>query len=310
MPPAFVNKENGRLHPYVLDHLKDKWKEVDLNKIKAEIQEELSCKEITETNMHMLGNLIYGIAMTLSQKVNEELLGPISQWMDDPDWMNRFKIIEDHTPNWAAYKRKQRRWSKQQKYLAAERLKLYRQEILTKRSFRHEISKMIGRAQPRQNVGLKFDHNFIAPIISSFSPPEQRKVETQLQFQQALSLSVSDLLPWKLLLMAELSEIQQTKRLTELKTHYPEDKKKDIVSKFIHLLELEKEGEVTTGQEKPFGDITIRLSQPQIEATITVTDQHGFDYTFEWFELGANQKAKIIDDIKTYKILCKRAQAE
>jgi len=110
--------------------------------------------------------------------------------------------------------------------------------------------------------------------------------------------------------MDELGEICQVKKFTELKTYYPEDKKKDIVSKLIHLLELEREGEVAVTQEEPFGDMTIQLSQTQIEATITVTDQQGHDYNFDWVELGADQKSKIIDDIKAYKILCKRSKAE
>jgi len=100
---------------------------------------ELTDKDIIDIDMRNLGNIIHGKTFTLSNRVNTELLKPISKWLDNPDWMKRFRVYEDHPPNWGNYKRRQRRWTKQQKTLAIERLKLYWQEIREKRTFRSEI---------------------------------------------------------------------------------------------------------------------------------------------------------------------------
>jgi hypothetical protein len=88
--------------------------------------------------------LIHARSFALSDEVNKEILEPISKWLDDPDWLEKFKASED-APDWADYKRKQREWTKEQKELARTRLKLYWQEIHRKRSLRTELSKLIGK---------------------------------------------------------------------------------------------------------------------------------------------------------------------
>lgn len=258
--------------------------------------------------MQLLGKIICARAIALSRRVNEELLKPISQWLDDPDWMKRFEIREDDIPNWAAYKRRQRKWSRQKKWLAAERLRTYRQEILRKRKFRNEIGWVVGRAGPREYSGLQLDPNFISPIISPFSPVEQHKAETRRQFHQALSLSISDLLPWKLLLTIELPSTKNTKRFNDLKTWFPENHKKDRASKLLHLLQMDKEGECRLSQDEPFSEITIESLKRQTEAAITITDQQGQNYHLDWHGLTDSQRNKVIADIKANKIICKQSQ--
>ena len=148
--------------------------------------------------------------------------------------------------------------------------------------------------------------DFLIPIIAPFSPPQQHKAETRRQFQQALSLSISDLLPWKVLLISELIE---TRKFTDLTIHYTENQKKDLVSKFIHLLELEKEGQLKIHQEEPFGDIIIEPLQAIDASTITIKDRLGKTYDFDWRQLSDAQKRKVISDIKAYRVICKLAEA-
>jgi hypothetical protein len=293
------------LKPSMIGPIKRKWESNDLDEMKAGLKEGLSAKEISDTNMRIWGNLICGIAIALSEKVDEQLLKPMSRWMDNPNWLNRFKVIED-TPNWAAYKRKQRSWTKRQKYLAAERLKLYRQEIRKRRALRNDLLPLKKRSSPGKSTDTQFGSGFITPIVSPFSPPEQHKKETEQAFRQALSTSISDRLPWRLFLMSDLAE---AKKFAEFKTYYPENRKKDTVSKLMHLLELEKEQRLIINQDEPFGDIIIEPTDVQTKAIIRVKDQEGHDYFFDWLTLTDNQRQKIIDDIKANKIISRQAEA-
>jgi len=87
---------------------------------------------LAQDNMHCLGSLIFDIVFDLSRRINEELLRPMSRWLDDPDWLDRFRVYEDRMPNWAEYKRKQRHWKKHQRLLMAERLRRYWQAVRNK----------------------------------------------------------------------------------------------------------------------------------------------------------------------------------
>ncbi len=166
------------------------------DELKQMIISELTDKDIAEIDMRYLGNIIHGKAFALSNKVNAELLKPISKWLDNPDWMERFKVNEGNTPNWGDYKRKQRRWTKQQKTLSVERLKLYWQEIRKKQIFRAELYNIISRTSPQGSPQMNITSCFLTPIIAPFSPKEQQRAETNLEFQQGRELSISNLLPW------------------------------------------------------------------------------------------------------------------
>ena len=79
------------------------------------INPEHTGKEIPGIDMRLWGNIIYVKALSLSRKVNRELLEPMSEWLDDPDFMKRHQVmIENDVPNWAEYKRKAREWTEQQ----------------------------------------------------------------------------------------------------------------------------------------------------------------------------------------------------
>jgi len=49
------------------------------------IYEELGPKDILEINLRSLGSTVYNMAIVLSQKVNEELLSPMSKWLKDTE---------------------------------------------------------------------------------------------------------------------------------------------------------------------------------------------------------------------------------
>ena len=107
-----------------------------------------------------------------------------------------------------------------------------------------------------------------------------------------------------------MCEIRNTTQLSHLRTYYIKNRNKDIVSKLIHLLELEEKAVLTITREKPFGDITIEPCHKPQEAAITITDKQGFEYQFDWLELSQNQQNKVIQDIKTHRIFCTPVKAK
>lgn len=294
-----------------IDPVRINWNTIDktgLSEIDAYIRVHLTQAEINKIDLRIMGNIVLAQSKALSITVNRELLEPISKWLNDPDWMQRFKVQDEQCYDWASYKRKQRKWTIQQKRLAAERLKLFRQEIIRKRKFRSELSRIMGRSNPKEGSCMPLKKDFIEQIVSPFNPSEQYRQETCRKFGCALSLSVSDILPWKLLIISELTQSCQVKKVAELKTYFSGNKKRDTVSKLIHLLELEKNGDLILSQEEPFGDIIIRSTQNPIEATITVIDQDGYHYNFDWLNLNSNQRAMVVNDIKKCRIICKKVE--
>ena len=277
--------------------------------IDAIIKSELTNREIADIDMRAFGNIIMNIAKFLSKKVNDELLEPISRWLDDPEWLKHFQTDDKAAPNWAKYKRKQRQWTQQQKDMTTERLRLYWREIHKKRRFRKELSKTLyTKAKNRNCINAQLHNttnlqeNFLTPIIAPFSPKEQHKAETIHEFQQARTMLISNLLPWKLLLSTELTSAKYFK---DLKAYCPA--KNDKASKLIHLMQMETDRKIKLSQERPFSDIIIEPLDVDPEQNITIKDQDGRSYHFDWQELNDNQKSKIIADIKANQILCKTA---
>ena len=107
---------------------------------------ELSEKELIEIDMRLMGQFVYERTLVLSRRVNTDLLEPISKWLDDPGWLERFQVHEDRTPNWATYKQKQRECTAREKRLLVEKIKVYWQAIRRKRDFRKEVSQIISSA--------------------------------------------------------------------------------------------------------------------------------------------------------------------
>ena len=274
-----------------------------INEIYEYIRLNLSAKEIEEVDFRVIGNLILARAKALSLAVNKEILEPISRWLNDSSWLERFKVCDQETPDWGRYKRGQRLWTRQQKALAAEKLKAYRQAIVKKRRLRNEIIKIAGGGNAGKGCTHQFGGDFMLPIVSPFSPPGQHKEKTRQQFLRALSFPVVDLLPWKLFITAELTK---TKKLKDLE-QYCSEKRLDLTCKIMHLLQMESEGKISITQKKPFGALTLESLQKEQEGCIAVTDEHGKDYKFDWQDLSRDQRKKIISDLNKHRILCKTA---
>ena len=226
----------------------------------------LTPKEIAKLDLRIAGKLIRDRAFHLSHKVNHELMEPISTWLDDKDWMKNFKVTETNFPNWAEYKRNQREWSEQQKEILRNRMKMYWQEIHKRRNQRTAVAKLLSESRLRdtdpealyKQKENQQEYTDTVSILSHFSPQAATQRNTIQEFTQSLKTSISNLLPWRIILMTELNESPQHEMtLTDFKTYYQEDKKTDIAAKLIHLLQLDTEGAINLSQSAPFEDIKV-----------------------------------------------------
>ena len=201
------------------------------------IIDDLTLQEVAELDLRIAGKLIKESAFLLSRKVNQELLEPMSKWIDDPGWINRFEISEKETPDWAKYKRKKREWSKQQKELLRQRMKIYWQEFHKHKKMKRKVATLLTESRLsnsnkagkviQESTKIKAKYQHVAPILTLYSPAEEKKRNTSYEFIQILKTSVPNLLPWRTILTSEIQESNKdSMTLSHFKTYYDEDQKK------------------------------------------------------------------------------------
>ena len=279
------------------------------------IQKELTNKEIMEIDMRLLGDIILRQAKALTLKVNHELLRPISIWIDDPEWMKKFQCKDNERPNWAKYKQRSRQWTKQQKTLSQQRLKLYWQKIRQKRQYLKEISQVLYTNERNRDFKVEgplkqsIDTTFLSDILTPFSPIEKHRTETAFEFNQSYKLSISDLLPWKTIIISEITENGST-TLNDMRIYLTENKKLDKISKFQHLLQMVMDGEVSLEQTEHVGQIQIVPKSENQRPEIRIKNKSGHSYHFDWPSLNDTQRNKIITDAISRKILCRSVNYE
>ena len=304
------------------------------------IIDDLTLQEVAELDLRIAGKLIKESAFLLSRKVNQELLEPMSKWIDDPGWINRFEISEKETPDWAKYKRKKREWSKQQKELLRQRMKIYWQEFHKHKKMKRKVATLLTESRLsnsnkagkviQESTKIKAKYQHVAPILTLYSPAEEKKRNTSYEFIQILKTSVPNLLPWRTILTSEIQESNKdSMTLSEFKTYYDEDQKKDITAKLIHLLLLESEGYLELSQKEPFGEISVSkpfmqtqlsrdgkistqmsprsgsITYQQIDAEIQIKDRKGNIANIDWQQLSNAQRNKVVKDIKNNRIIYK-----
>jgi chromatin segregation and condensation protein Rec8/ScpA/Scc1 (kleisin family) len=265
---------------------------------------ELSLDEIAQLDIRAAANVMLNRTIDLAKRTNAELLEPISKWIDDPHFMDKFKVILDDKIDWAGLKRKQREWTNLQKLIQAERMRLYHQKLAQKKRLKMEISKVFGgnreamRRPPVQNTG----NDSISPIISVFAPESIRQIETDQKFETNLNLSIRDKLPWTFMLA---DEIQHTQSFTEL-SGYTDSPARETVAKLQTLLQMETDGTIQLSQQEPFGTIKV-TSIGFLEGSFTIIDRQGQSSEWDWQELSDAQKSKIIADAMDNMIMVRCA---
>jgi hypothetical protein len=275
--------------------------------IRQFIETELTSKEISEIDFRVMGNIVLEQTRSLIQQLNE-ILNVMGRWIDDPEWMERLKIYEDDVPHWARYKRTQRQWTEQQKWLAAERLRMFWKAIQRKRKLRAELSRCLHSGMRCGAVEVdspRMSNDLLAPILSPLSPKEQHRADTEREFAQAFNLPPSSKLPWRAILSQETTKQVSFDQLNQ----YLDNTRSDKASKLLHLLQMETDGVVSLHQEEHCGSITIKPTNPSHESYISIKDQTGAEYDLEWSGLSDAQRNKVIADTLGNRILCKSVWA-
>jgi hypothetical protein len=270
---------------------------------------DLDPSKMEQIDIIAAANVIYNRTRDLSERVNTEILKPISAWIDDPDFMKKHRVMIDaEAPNWAEYKRKQRQWTDQQKQIAIERLRLYWQAIRRKRKMRQAIAGLIPRAGPRTTMTFELNAgacNALAEIVAPFSPPEVLKAETQAKFQKARARPVLSILPWGTILAATIRTNQTFDKIPQ----YHPSTKKDKVAKLMTLLQMETDQALSLVQQEPFGEIEIENNQlcSENQATlgiVIIKDRSGATCELKWLQLSYGQRKKVVADLINYEIIC------
>ena len=125
-----------------------------------EIRAGLSEREITELEFRMVGVMILNRSKELSQKVSDEILKPISVWLNDKDFVSKWK-----TPDWAAYKRDQREWNLR---AAWEAMRIKRERERQVRELFSESA--FSRISPQNNPCATMEVLPLSAFLAPFSP--------------------------------------------------------------------------------------------------------------------------------------------
>lgn len=245
--------------------------------------------------------------MALSIRTNQELLEPISAWLNDQDFMQRHLVSLQDGPSWTEYKRQQRdaerRIAREQQ---AVRLREYWAAIKRKKALLQEVAQLIPK---RSSDTTSFivsdtttpDQDGLAAVFGPFSHSAENARQVAQEFQAVRSMSVSETLPWRTVLRAEL---RHQSLFRDLPTIHQEDLRRDRVDQFRHLLHMDHAGEVELEQDES-GEITIRPREHREENHIIIKDQAGNELCVDWDALSDAQRQKVIADAVKNRIICK-----
>ena len=124
-------------------------------------------------------------------------------------FMTRYEIDEKNLPNYAKHKQNQRHWNKMQREEARQRKIMYWKEIHRIEKQRSAVCKKLlaesrlSDSDPnaqlsinnQENPESKINNISVASILAHFSPQAEHQRETQIEFNQAMSIAISNLLP-------------------------------------------------------------------------------------------------------------------
>lgn len=298
----------------------------------------MTSETLSRFDMIAYGNVIKKWAFDLSNRINHQIITPISQWLDDPDMLKRWQVLEDSGYDWAKLKREQRSFDRS---VQAEKLKLWNEHQRQLKAFRKDAAAIIGslkecpsnpNTQLRNYSNTQSNIQIPNELFIPFSPYEQHRQVTLQTFQKAQGQPIISLIPWREILIKHLftphtrahthahthahnMHNQQNKtnpnipkKLSELPA-YLNNPKQDLAGKFIHLLQLESEGTINLSQDTHCGEIEITpLHEPKNKSdqSITITNQDGQTKSISTINLSDDQINGIIAQIQNNEILISR----
>ena len=274
----------------------------------AKINKGVQCSTLTERDLFgpkiiSLGKNIYNKAISLSHRINSELLYPISKWIDDEDFIQRHRVIEKKVTNWKYYKRKQREANLR---AAWEALRRKRDKQIKFSKYQSYVANLIPRGGNKGSSTRSSNDtssmNFLSLILTPYSLVGKNDARAKKEFMYASRLEVTDKYPWPLLIGQSL---HSPSSLVKLPVYYQKSLKRDLTAKFLQLLYMETEGEVELQQKGHLSNIEIVPVNIDYNQKIVLKDQTGTSYTYNWHFLNNGQKNKILSDIESNKVLCK-----
>ena len=264
-----------------------------------EIRAGLSEREITELEFRMVGGMILRKSKELSQKVSDEILKPISVWLNDKDFVSKWKNPSEE-PDWAAYKRDQREWNLR---AAWEAMRIKRERERQVRELFSESA--FSRISPQNNPCATMEVLPLSAFLAPFSPASQAQDDLNRQFEKVLERSMFWLMPWQRIIK---TEIGTGATFSALPTHPDKEIAKSIkIAKIQHLLHMEREGLISTSQTETFGEITITPLKGEAEypeGSLKITTKDGGSFDRDWNNLSDAQRNKVIADSINGIILC------
>lgn len=253
-----------------------------------------------QINIIAIGNVLFETTRAFSQKVNDELLSPIADWLNDPDFLEKHKVrIDEEIPDWASYKQRERNYNI---LFALEALRLKREQEKLRKDYLRAIASLIprSRGEPRAEPATSAT-DYITPIATLLSPKAKERIDLCLEFDHAAHLSITLKYPWTTILSAEITE---STTFTDLPIICPESPRSDITAKLQTLLQMETDGHICLSQTEPFGEISISPLEMEPDGEVIIKNKDGIENKILWNTLSDDERTDIIANIKENKIMC------
>jgi len=254
------------------------------------------------TTLQELGKTILERTIQLSRQVNSELLEPMSAWLDDPHFMDRYAIVIADDINWAKYKQTQRY---NDMVAAHEALRRKFEQQGKQKELRKHYNTLIPKGGYSHSKPTSAGAIHIKEILAPFSPKARSEVDLIAEFESAFKLHLSNRLPWEIILNSQITEQGEQTPFQDLPNLLPTNSRTERIAKFQHLLHMQTDGSVELHQNNHCDKITIKKYSKRTKSNITIKTRSGSIEGIDWAMLSDNQRSKVITDATNGKILCK-----
>jgi len=234
--------------------------------------------------LNIYGSLFLGASKNLLKRSHTELLDPLGKLV---------KFIEgddsDDYIDWAELKRNQR----------GRHLVEYWEKKRRRQKWMQKLRPLYPHSEKSDTNHNDIDTTVLSIFIEPFSQGAHTRLEFDDQVKNVLKMGSSHLLPWRAIISLDIKK--GATKFNSL-SNVIEDKKRDTTLKFQYMLELAHYGQIEITQSESFGDIEIKPKKDE-NKTVTVKDRDGRKYPLTWTELTDGQRQKVIQDLKSGKVV-------
>jgi len=267
----------------------------DLRAVSIRLGAMLSSKEKAELDVVFMGSVLLFRAKELSWKVNEEILGPLAEWMRDPEVLLRHKFSDEEALPALFLKR-----DYGDRSLQVARLRLYWEHVRRKRQFLAELASLGSRGCGivDEASGAWGVEEFLEPFCSVGLDERRLREEFSCALESAGALRV----PYRELLAAEVSCLNGPAELDSLVSYAVNDRL-GVVGRLSAALQLDKEGIVELAQAEPFGRIIVE-KRGILGASVRLKDRGGGVKVVDVGCLDCQERADLVGKVVRGDVLC------